>query len=136
MITTVKTNNSVTTQIIIGAFHKVYNSLGFGLVEKVYVNSLLRELKQRGLKCDTKHQIAVFYDDQEVGLYLADIIVNDCIIIEVIANEKIRKACENQLVDYLNFSDIDTGLILNFGKKAASRRKVLTSKNVNYRHEN
>ncbi len=135
-MTTIKSSDSVTTQIIIGAFHKVYNSLGFGLLEKVYLSSLLRELKQRGLKCVTKHQIAVFYDDHEVGLYQADILVNDCVIIEVLVNEHIRKAYENQLVDYLKFSDIATGLILNFGKKAATRRKVLTSNNANYHHEN
>ena len=71
------------TDKIIKAFYKVYNELGFGFLEKVYENSLFLELKQTGLQCQKQSAVTVFYNNAVVGNYYADIIVNDCVIIEL-----------------------------------------------------
>lgn len=115
------------TQVIIGAFYKVYNALGYGFLEKVYVNSLLIELRKSGLICETQYQITVYYDEQEVGFYIADIIANGCIIIEVKATEALCEAHEFQLVNYLKATEIEVGLLLNFGKKPECKRKVYSN---------
>ena len=122
---------SDTTKVIIGAFYKVYNSLGYGFLEKVYVNSLLIELRKLGLVCETHYQITVFYDDQEVGFYIADILVNGFIIIEVKATETLCEAHEFQLVNYLKATETEVGLLLNFGKKPECKRKVFSKVKMN-----
>ena len=123
--------HSDTTKVIIGAFYKVYNSLGYGFLEKVYVNSLLIELRKLGLVCETQYQITVFYDDQEVGFYIADILVNGFIIIEVKATETLCEAHEFQLVNYLKATETEVGLLLNFGKKPECKRKVFSKVKMN-----
>ena len=116
------------TQMIIGAFYKVYNTLGYGFLEKVYVNSLLIELRKLGLICESQYQIIVFYDNQEVGFYVADIIVNGIVIIEAKASETLCEANEFQLINYLKATEIEVGLLLNFGKNPECKRKVFSTK--------
>ena len=77
------------TSKIIKAFYNVYNKLGFGFLEKVYHNSLLIELSKYGLSCGSKIPIEVFYDQFIVGLYIADIVVNESVIIEIKVAENI-----------------------------------------------
>jgi GxxExxY protein len=89
------------TALIIKAFYNAYNKLGYGFLEKVYENSLLIELRKLGLLCKAQVQIKVFYDDDEVGLYIADIVVNDSVIIEVKAAESLCEEHEAQLTNYL-----------------------------------
>jgi GxxExxY protein len=123
--------HSEITQMIIGAFYKVYNTLGYGFLEKVYVNSLLIELRKLGLISEPQYQIIVFYDNQEVGFYIADIIVNGCVIIEVKATETLCEAHEFQLINYLKATEIEVGLLLNFGKNPECKRKVFSNKKWN-----
>lgn len=124
MMNTDNYKHSEITQKIIGAFYKVYNMLGYGFWEKVYVNSLLIELRKLGLICEPQHQIKVYYDKQEVGFYITDIIVNNCVIIEVKAAESLCEEHEFQLINYLKATEIEVGLLLNFGKKPECKRKV------------
>ncbi len=119
------------TDKLIKAFYKVYNELGFGFLEKVYQNALFRELIAMGFYCEKQKQIKVFYNGQIVGEYFADLIVNNCVIIELKASETLVKEHELQLINYLKAIDIEVGLLLNFGKKPQFKRKLFTNDRKN-----
>jgi len=125
--------HSEITDLIIKAFYNVYNKLGFGFLEKVYENGMMIELKRLGLDAEKQKQLKVFYDDIEIGEYFADIIVNDCVIVELKAADAICPEHEAQLVNYLKATEIEVGLILNFGKEPKFKRRVLTSEYKNHK---
>ena len=91
--------HSEITGLIIKAYYNVYNSLGYGFLEKVYENALMIELQKFGLVCEQQKPIEVFYESQLVGVYFADIIVNDVVITELKATESLCEAHEAQLVN-------------------------------------
>ncbi len=124
---------SETTHIINQAFYNVYNTLGSGFLEKVYEKAMIIELKKLGLSCQRQQLVKVYYDGEQVGHYYADIIVEDKIIIELKAAETLREEHEAQLVNYLRASDIEVGILLNFGKKPQHKRRVLTAAYKNYK---
>lgn len=114
------------TEKIIRAAMNTYNTLGFGFMKKVYENSLMIELELSRLKAIQQHPIKVFYKGIIVGDYIADIIVEDKIILELKSIENINKIHEVQLVNYLKAINKDVGILLNFGKeKLEFKRKVL-----------
>lgn len=115
------------TEKIIQAFYKVYNKLGFGFLEKVYQNAILIELRKIGFDCKSEYPITVFYDVFEVGYYKADILVDNCIIIEVKASEGLTEEYEFQLINYLKATELEIGLLLNFGNNPEFRRKIFTN---------
>jgi GxxExxY protein len=115
------------TSIIIGCFFKVYNKLGFGFLEKVYQNAMLLELKKAKLHCEANKPIDVIYEDCKVGYYFADIVVNSCVIIENKAAVSLCEEHEAQLVNYLKATNIEVGILLNFGKNAEFKRKVFSN---------
>ena len=112
------------TKSILKVFYDVYNELGYGFLERVYQNSLYYELKSNGFKVETQKRIKVYYKEIEVGKYIADIIVNDFIILELKAQEYLIEANEFQLINYLKATHCEVGLLLNFGKKPEFIRKV------------
>ena len=114
------------TRRIIQLYYKVYNELGFGFLEKVYENALLHELKCNGFNC----KIKVRYRGVKVGVYYADILINDCIIIELKAAESLCEEHELQLINYLKATDIEVGLLLNFGKRPQIKRKIFSNISV------
>jgi len=116
-----------TTDQIFRAFYKVYNELGFGFLEKVYENAMFLELSSMGLMCEKQKPIKVYYSGQKVGEYFADMIVNDCVIIELKAAENLCEEHEFQLINYLKATEIEVGLLLNFGKKPQYKRKIFTN---------
>ena len=118
--------HSEITEKIIKAFYNVYNKLGYGFLEKVYENAMLIELKKSGLNCKNQFPIKVFYYENNVGEYFADIIVNDIVIVELKAAENLCEEHECQLINYLKATEIEVGLLLNFGKEPQLKRKVLT----------
>jgi GxxExxY protein len=115
------------TDQVIKAFYKVYNTLGFGFLERVYQNALFIELRNLGLQCETQKQIKVNYEGYEVGIYYPDIMVNDLLILELKAAESVVEEHELQLINYLKATEIEIGLLLNFGKKPEIRRKIFTN---------
>jgi GxxExxY protein len=115
------------TEIIIKCFYKVYNKLGYGFLEKVYENAMFLELKNEGLFVEKQKQISVFYDEQKVGEYYADLIVNESVIIELKAAESLCEEHEFQLINYLKATEIEVGLLLNFGKTPQIRRKIFSN---------
>ena len=122
------------TAIIIKAYYNVFNKLGYGFLEKVYENSMMIELKKLGLNCMKQVPIKVHYDDEVVGDYFADIIVDDVIIIELKAAKSLCEENEIQLVNYLKSTEIEVGLLLNFGKKTEFRRKVFSNEYKIFNH--
>jgi GxxExxY protein len=112
------------TSSIIKIFYDVYNELGYGFLERVYQNALFFELKENGFKVEAQKKIKVYYKEIEVGEYVADIIVNDLVILELKAQEYMVEANEFQLINYLKATDCEVGLLLNFGKKPEFIRKV------------
>lgn len=115
------------TEQIIQVFFKVYNTLGYGFLEKVYENAMFHELTVMGLEVKRQHPIIVFYDGIEVGSYYADLIVEGLIILELKAAESICDEHEYQLVNYLKATDVEVGLLLNFGRKPQLKRKVFSN---------
>jgi GxxExxY protein len=119
--------NQETTSVIINCFYKVYNTLGFGFLEKVYENALYLEMMNQGLNCKKQVPITVFYHGNAVGDYYADIIVENEIILELKAVEILIEEHEIQLINYLKATRMEVGLLLNFGKKPEIKRKIFTN---------
>ena len=116
--------HSELTGKIIKAFYTVYNTLGYGFLEKVYENAMFVELQEMNLDVVKQAPIKVFYKGQEVGEYFADLIVENSVIIELKSAENLSKANESQLLNYLKATEIEVGLLMNFGTTAEYRRKV------------
>jgi len=112
--------------MIIKAYYNVYNKLGYGFLEKIYENATLIELEKLGLFCERQKQIKVFYDEKEIGNYFADIVVEGEVILELKAANSLRKENEIQLLNYLKATEIEIGLLFNFGEKPKFRRKIFT----------
>jgi len=119
--------HSEITDQIINAFYTVYNQLAYGFLEKVYERAMMIELPKHGLLPERQKSIKVFYDGIEIGDYFADILVEDCVIIELKAVEKISPIHEVQLVNYLKATEIEVGLLLNFGPKPQIKRRVVST---------
>jgi GxxExxY protein len=123
--------NEITYEIN-GAVFEVNKVLGPGFLEKVYQNALMVELKSRGLKAESQVPIKVFYKGDKVGEYIADILVEDKVIIELKTVENIDKMHEAQLLNYLKATRIQIGLLVNFKhSKAEIKRMVLDLPEVN-----
>ena len=117
--------HSELTEKIIACGYKVYNKMGYGYLESVYEKCMLIELADIGLNVEVQKPLEVFYKGQIVGNFIADMIVNDTIIVELKSVSKIIKAHEIQLVNYLVTTNRPVGLILNFAKdKVEVKRKV------------
>jgi len=100
-------------------------------LEKVYENALAIELRKNGLEMKCQYPISVLYESEIVGEYFADIIVNNIVIIELKAAKEISEENECHLINYLKATNIELGLLMNFGKEAEYRRKVFMNK---YKH--
>ncbi len=115
-----------TTEKIISCGMKVSNTLGAGFLEKVYENALALELGKTSLKLEQQKRIAVTYENTVVGDYIADLVINDTVIVEVKAIKIIEEIHKAQLLNYLKATDYRVGLILNFGtSRMGIKRMVL-----------
>ena len=112
------------TEDIIKIFYKVYNTLGYGFLEKIYENAMMIEFRKAGIPAEAQSPIKVTYDGEIVGEHAADIIVDNKVIIELKAAKKIAEDHHAQLLNYLKATDIEVGLLLNFGPKPEISRKV------------
>ncbi|MBU1872333.1 GxxExxY protein [bacterium] len=112
------------TQKIIGCAFAVYNKMGFGFLESVYEKCLQLELAKQKLNAEFQKPIKVFYDSQNVGDFIADILIKNTVIVELKSVLKLNKMHEAQLVNYLVATGIETGLLINFGEqKVEVKRK-------------
>jgi GxxExxY protein len=115
------------TSDIINAFYKVYNTLGYGFLEKVNENALAQELAGRGHTVKQQMPIQGYYEGKAVGEYFADLLVDDKVILELKTAESIAKEHEAQLINYLKATEIEIGLLLNLGKDPQFRRKIFSN---------
>lgn len=114
------------TYAINGAVFEVNRILGPGFMEKVYENALLAELKYRGIKAESQVPIKIDYKGNIVGEYLADIVVDQRIIIELKATEFLLKVHDAQILNYLKATGLKLGLLVNFTyPKAEIKRFIL-----------
>lgn len=113
-------HTGLTTEII-GAFFTVYNSLGYGFLEKVYENALAWELRKSGLEVEQQKRIDVYYDGQVVGEYYADMVVNGLIIVELTSVRQLGDEHQALLLNYLKATAIEVGLLFNFGPQPEFR---------------
>ena len=114
----------LTQKILEGAF-AVHNTLGCGLLEKVYSNALLFELRILGLQCEHEIPFKVKYKDFIVGDYCADIVVERRVLVELKACTGLDSVHEAQILNYLKASGIQVGLLLNFGKPKLQYRRFV-----------
>ena len=116
--------HSELTGKILGAFFQVHKELGYGFSEKVYEKALTILLSEIGLKVETQVHLCVYFHEQKVRDYIADMVVNDVVLLELKAVERIVEEHAAQLLNYLKAANIEVGLILNFGPIAEFRRKI------------
>lgn len=115
-----RTENSTDLLIkkVVGLAMKVHRELGMGFLESVYANALSLEMSKAGIAFEREKRIPVFYEDHVVGDFIADIVVQEILIVELKAVEALVTAHSVQLVNYLSATRIDTGLLLNFGTRS------------------
>jgi GxxExxY protein len=115
------------TEKVIGVFYDVYNELGFGFLESVYQSAMIVALRTTGLKTDGQVGLPVYFRGSVVGDYVADILVEDKLILELKAAEDLSSIHEAQLLNYLKATQIELGLLLNFGPKPKIKRLVFSN---------
>ena len=117
---------------IINKFYKVYNALGYGFIESIYHNAMMLELTGDGMLVDTEKPIAVHYEGRVVGTFCTDLVVEGRVIVELKAKERLIEAHEAQLTNYLRATEIEIGLLPNFGKSPEFKRKFFSNANKSF----
>lgn len=112
------------TEKIINIFFRVYNKLGYGFLEKVYENAMVIECKKEGIPVTTQSPIKVVYENEIIGEYYADLLVGNKVIVEIKATKSLAEEHESQLLNYLKATNIEVGLLLNFGPEPKIKRKA------------
>jgi GxxExxY protein len=118
------TKHKELTEKIIRIFYRVYNKLGYGFLEKIYENAMMIEFGIECISAVAQSPIKVFYKEEVIGEYFADILVDEKVIVEIKATKTLVLEHEAQLLNYLKATDIEVGLLLNFGPKPQIKRKV------------
>lgn len=117
-----KLKHSDITERIIAAFYIVYNTLGYGFLEKVYRNAMTIELRKMGIEVIMEAPISVFYGGEMIGEYYADLLIAGKVIVELKAVKEFASEHEAQLLNYLKATSYEVGLLLNFGPTAQKKR--------------
>ncbi|MCK4311815.1 MAG: GxxExxY protein [Candidatus Cloacimonetes bacterium] len=112
------------TDKIIRCFYNVFDELGAGFLESIYVKALIIELKNIGLNIESEKEIKVNYKGTIIGNFRADIVVEDKVIIEIKAISSLNSQHEAQLLNYLKATGIRVGLLVNFGNKLEFKRRI------------
>ncbi|MBI5142557.1 MAG: GxxExxY protein [Nitrospirae bacterium] len=120
------------TKIVIGCAFEVINELGTGFLESVYENALLLALRQKGLSVTSQHPVKVMFRGECVGDFYADLFIDDKVIIELKAVKAIAPEHQAQVINYLNATGIDVGLLINFGNPRLEYKRF--TRNQNFRH--
>ena len=116
------------TRSVIGAFYEVYNRLGFGFLESIYMNALERELRARGHRVAREVWVTVYYRREAVGCQRSDMVVDEQLIVEGKATLELRKDVRRQIYSYLHSTHLEVGLILHFGPEPRFYRVICTNK--------
>ena len=119
--------HSALTGTIIKAFYNVYNTLGHGFLEKVYENAMMIELDKSFIHAVQQQVIEVYYEEQKVGKYYADLLVENKVIVELKACRALAPEHEAQLFNYLRATEVEVGLLLNFGEAPEHKRRIMSN---------
>jgi len=119
------------TRSIIGAFYEVYNTLGFGFLEHVYVMALERELLARGHRVDREVSVRVMYKGGQLSSQRLDMIVDGKVIVETKSTLELHKGARRQVYNYLKATDLEVGLLLHFGPTASFYREIRSTPRKN-----
>ena len=122
------------TDKVINVFYKVYNTLGYGFLEKIYEKAMIIEFEKMGLDYVNQSPVKVYYEGEVLGNYVADFIVENKVIVELKAIRQLAKTDENQLLNYLTATDLEVGLLLNYGEKPEIKRKVFDKELKSYKN--
>jgi GxxExxY protein len=109
---------------ILGAFFQLHKEMGYGFSEKVYQAAFAILLEELGLNVEQQKPIKVYFHNKVVGEYVADMVVNSVVLLELKAIERLADVHSAQLLNYLKSTEIEVGLLLNFGPEAEFRRKI------------
>jgi GxxExxY protein len=112
------------TERILKTFYEVYNELGHGFLEAIYEEALMMALLDSGLRAERQVAVPVFFRGRQIGTYYADVLVEGLVICELKSVRSIDPHHEAQLIHYLRATEIEVGLLLNFGVKPEVKRKV------------
>jgi GxxExxY protein len=115
------------TEKVIAVFYDVYNELGHGFLESVCQAAMVMALKQAGLVVEQQVHFTVWFRGVPIGHFVADIVVNGKVLIEIKSASALHPWNEAQLLNYLRVSSIEVGLLMNFGPKAEYRRRIFTN---------
>ena len=113
------------TREIIGAAFEVYKVFGYGFLEKVYENAMIIELRLRGVKVESQKPIRVSYKGEPVGEYIADMLVDEKVIVELKAEKEYNRKHEAQLINYLKATKLKVGLLINFGEDRCKPKRLV-----------
>jgi GxxExxY protein len=116
------------TRRIIGIFFEVYNELGFGFLESVYEKALILAVHEKGLQVNQQEQIPVWFLGKQIGEFRADLVVENSVVIELKACRALDASHEAQVLNYLRATEIEVGLLLNFGPKPQFKRIVFANR--------
>ncbi len=123
------------THSVIGAFFEVYNTLGYGFVEHLYVRAMEQELRARGHHVAREVSVRVMYKASMLGIQRLDLIVEDKLVVETKASTELHKAASRQLYNYLRATNLRVGLLLHFGPEPRFYRIISPSKKNNPKHQ-
>jgi GxxExxY protein len=116
------------TDLIIGVFYDVYNELGFGFLESIYEEAMVIALREKGVDVQQQVPVPVAFRGHLIGTYQADLIVDGVIIVELKAVQKLVEAHVAQLMHYLRATEIEVGLLMNFGHSPEFKRRAFENK--------
>ena len=109
---------------VIGCAMTVHRTLGCGFLESVYERALAIELQRKNVSFQRQVNYKVHYRDEQIGMYIADLVVENSLLLELKASNSLNKANETQLLNYLNASNIQIGLIINFGATSLQLKRM------------
>jgi GxxExxY protein len=121
------------TEAIIRAFYDVYNELGHGFLESIYEEAMFRVLKNNGVSVQRQYPLSVWFRGEQIGDFRADLIVAENVIVELKAVKSLESFHEAQLLNYLRASDLEVGLLLNFGPSPKLKRLVFANEKKHLR---
>ena len=115
------------TEKVIGCAFKVSNALGCGFLEKVYERALVHELRKAGLHVQAQYPIIIYYDGIIIGNFFADILVEDCILIELKALKNLDNSHKAQCLNYLKATNLNLCLLINFGNPRVEINRIISN---------
>jgi GxxExxY protein len=113
---------------VLGAFYRVYNELGTGFLESVYEAAMVVVLDSMGIRVERQAPVSVHFRGTIIGSFKIDLLVESAIAVELKASRTLDSAHEAQLLNYLRASDLEVGLLLNFGDRPSFKRLAYSNR--------